>query len=190
MSNPQKKHNWLKISKEYIEGHKLENGDIAYPTLEELSTKYNIHHSIVRKHSTNEHWRDKRATFEEGVVEAARKASIKKRAKDVEVFNDDCYSISNTGLWHLKKTLETHLKEKGQTAMPLPSLESLTRSLERLQKVEAQALGMPGGSMALSGPKGGPIEVEVSTITGLIKEAHELEQAKRAEAAKDSPKKA
>ncbi len=173
------KPNWNDISRIYIEGEINESGDRVYPTLEELSQRFGFRNTTVRRHSSEEHWRDKRTAFQLEVEEQARQARIQKRIKEESDLHDSIFTISKGAIRHLALHLKNLIDEyndwkanpfemKGTKKIPKPSplgkasistLESLARTLERLQRTACVALGTPNQNVAISGPMNGPIEV-------------------------------
>lgn len=168
------KYNWLAIAKEYIEGYRIKHDEVHWPTILELAQKYNINEKLVGKHCTKEQWRRKRDEFQAEVERIALEKAAKKRARDIEEFKDDCYKAANAGKFIVTKHLEKAMNDsKVGKLMPLPDLESASRSLERVQTVGHRALGVPDKATALSGPDNKPIAVEIESWTDIMRLAAE-----------------
>jgi hypothetical protein len=175
--------NWNEVSSLYIEGEISPSGERVYPTLEDVSKKYNVRPGTVRTHAAAEHWRDKRATFQRDLEEKARQLRLEKRAKEELDFHENCFKITKGGIFHLADHLQAMLDDfadwkanpyeevtkDGKTVRikrraPLDKatiamLEAISRTLEKLQKAGCVALGIPDRNTTISGPMGSPIEI-------------------------------
>lgn len=166
------KHDWPKISLDYIEGTISAEGERIYPTLEDIASKYNIRQGMVRKHAAKEHWRDKRGTFQEELAEKEHQIRLARRAREELIFHDNCLKLAKGGIFHLSDHMQQLLdrynsekksraakseKEKKAGAKPsdkekladildadsLRMLDGISRALERFQRIGCIALGIP-----------------------------------------------
>lgn len=161
--------------KEYIEGNINSDGEVVFLTIAELAQKYNIKLSTLQRHCQNESWVRLRADFQAEAERLARDKAAKKRAKDIERFDVDCFKITKSGIWRLSNDMgkDIEASRKKLPMMSLQDLESLARSLERFQTVGHRALGVPDKATAISGPDNGPLELKVTTWADIIRQAAE-----------------
>lgn len=105
---PQKsaKHDWPKISVDYIEGIISKDGERVYPTLEEVAQKYSVRAGIVRKHAAKERWRDMRRTFQEELAEKERQIRLARRSREEITFHDNCLKLAKGGIFHLSDHMQ------------------------------------------------------------------------------------
>ena len=162
-------HDWFKISREYIEGYREKDGSTKYPTTEELGEKYKIRPARVRDHCATERWKDKREAFKRKVANLVEQTRARSRAKEITDFQADCLKISKGGLWPLSKGLERIVRvtnEKGDISKEdMVRLESISRTLERLQKAGHLALGIPQSFTKIQGLESQILETQQTTLT-------------------------
>ncbi len=164
-----KNHDWLTISREYIEGYRQDDGSIRYPTTEELAEKYKIRGNRVRDHCAEERWRDKREAFKRKVANLVEHNRARSRAKEIETFTGDCLKVSKGGLWPLMKSLEHIIRRTEKSGdiskEDLTKLEQISRTLERLQKSGHLALGIPQSMLQIKSEEISTLEISTGNLT-------------------------
>jgi len=147
---------WDQMEKDYVEGIKQSDGSIYHPSYDELASKYGIRASYLRTRAAKEKWRDKKGVFQAEVERRSREEMLRRRVRDINKVNTTCLDLAKEGLYHLGRHLKDRIdaaKQLGLTEpqpMPLKEVESLGRSLERLQKAACVAMGIPYQQVALS----------------------------------------
>lgn len=174
------KYNWPPIRNEYIQGNRIKGDEVEWPTLVELSKKYKMPVQTIEKRSWKEGWVKQRADFQADVERISREKAAKKRARDIEKFDDDCHTISKSGIWRISKEMrdDQEAAREGKPLKPLSDLESIARATERFQTIGHRALGVPDKGIALMGPDGGPIMQETQIILSLEERKKKIEEIK------------
>lgn len=169
------KYNWYAIRKEYVEGNRIKGDEVDWPTLVQLAQKYTIKLKTIERRCRVEGWVRQREEFQAEVERVAREKAAKKRARDIEKFDEDCHKISNSGIWRISKEMkeDQEAARDGKPLKPLSDLESMARATERFQTIGHRALGVPDKATALSGPDNKPIAVEIESWTDIMRLAAE-----------------
>lgn len=139
------KYNWEQLKSEFVEGNINENGIRNWPTLKEISDKYNIDYSYIRKISSNQNWKDCKQLFIQSFENQRQLDRIKHLSEESIKFDNKCIKIVNKGIKVLEDIFEISentIDENGnRQLLNLDTLDIITKSLERLQKIGRLALG-------------------------------------------------
>lgn len=140
------KHNWEVIKSEYIEGvPSEERGELVYPSLRDLSEKYGVSQSTMRKRSAVEDWPTQRNMYQTKIEQMRREKKAKNLATKSAEFDEEIYKIADIGMKHIQghflAAQERFRESRGLEPMTMSSLEQLSRSLERFQRIGRLALG-------------------------------------------------
>lgn len=149
------KNDWIKIKNYYIH-HSI--------SLEDLSKKYKVSVSAVRKHSWQEKWselkREKSTEIEQKVVEKTTKLEIDKKVAANEKHNE----LFNKGLEVAELLLNQYLSElkngKKKTKANAYNLDFVIKAIANAQKGQRQALNIDKEDTT-------NIEPEINIINGL-----------------------
>jgi len=138
------KHDWESIKKDYVEGVEGEDG-LTFPTLINLSEKYNVPMSTLTKRSSMEDWQTERNIYRKKIEDARRDKQAEVMASRAANFDSEVLKIAEAGLKHVQgHFLAAHdafRESNGRNPMPMNSLETLSRSLERFHRIGRLALG-------------------------------------------------
>ena len=144
------KYPWPEIKAEYVEGIN-KNGEIHYPTLEELARKHGCSESSVRKRSAKEDWATERNIYCTKIEQKTQEKKSTVLAGKAAEFDAKVYQITDTAIEHVKghffRVQQQFKDSKGTEPMNEETLERLSRTLEKYQKVGKEALGEETESM-------------------------------------------
>lgn len=139
------KYNWDYLKIEFTEGTLDKNGLRQWPTLKELSNKYSIDYGYIRKISSVKKWRECKQSFIQAFENKKQLDRIKHLSEQSIEFDNKCIKLVNKGIKVLEKIFEISenvVSDNGvKQLLNLDTLEIITKSLERLQKIGRLALG-------------------------------------------------
>ncbi len=151
------KYDWPRIKADYINGEISSGGAVSWPTPETLAEKYGGNVHTIRKKITLDNWMQARKENLKNVELQLRETRAKKRAEDIIGLNDSTLTISQTAIEKIKSAIES--VDTGDQGLDFIQLESLTRSLERLQKISQISLGIHNKDLSPR-PKSGIAEIK------------------------------
>jgi len=93
--------NWEEIYKAYTVGIQTDIG-IDFPTLDDLSKKYNIPAITIRKHSAKEKWVEAREQFLKDTRQKSQQKVVEKISKELIPFDTDVFTEAKRVLEELK----------------------------------------------------------------------------------------
>lgn len=146
------KHDWEKAKSEYIEGIQDSAGNILFPTLQTLSERHKISFSTIRKRSALEDWTTERNIFRSRLEQKRREMKSDILAGKASEFDAGVFRVTEIALSHIKAhfvaanyKLKKSEEEGEENLLPMSinSLEQLSKSLERFQKIGRIVLGEP-----------------------------------------------
>ncbi len=141
-----KRQNWDVIKRVYIEGIPQDN-ELYFPTLEEISKTYNIPHSTTLKRCAKDDWTTQREMYRAKLEERSREKRIEALASKQAEFDADIFKVAQAGLMHIQghflKAQDKLKASKGKEPLAIHTLDSLSKSLERYQRIGRLALGEP-----------------------------------------------
>lgn len=129
------KYDWEKIRDEYV----CASDSLFRPTLDELAAKYRCSPSYLREVAAEQGWTQQASDFSNDVESKRREQRSSELAGELAQFDSACYRVARGGL--------QKIFEKLQAAIALGEpicardLESLSKALEKFQKVGKTALG-------------------------------------------------
>ncbi len=139
------KYDWTEVRIEYVEGYTDGEGNQKWPTMKELSLKHGIPNSYLRRIASSEKWKDEKMNYITNYEHARHTERIKYLAKKSIKFDENCILIAEKGIQRLKDNIlnaDKIIEENGtRVIMPIEELESLAKTLEKLQKIGRLALG-------------------------------------------------
>jgi hypothetical protein len=130
------KHDWIKISKEYVEAP----NDESRPYLEDLAKKYNVSLNYLQQKCAKDKWVEQSKMFLRRVSEEAQSQKITSLASEQTKFDADILIVARglrrqiTG--HLSRSINT------DTLIDPKDIGSLTNSLATIQKIGRTSLDM------------------------------------------------
>lgn len=140
-----KKYDWQHLKDKFIEGCINDDGIRSWPSLKELSDKYKVEYGYIRKISSMQNWRDEKQSFIQALEEQKHLDRIKELSDEAIKFDNRCIKMVNSGVKILEdifEIAENSIDENGnRKLLNLDTLETITKSLERLQKIGRLALG-------------------------------------------------
>jgi hypothetical protein len=93
--------NWEEIYKAYTVGIQTDTG-IEFPTLDDLSKKYNISAIAIRKHSAKEKWTEAREQFLKDTRQKSQQKVVEKISEELIPFDTDVFKEAKRILEELK----------------------------------------------------------------------------------------
>ena len=139
------KHDWDKLKAEYVEGISDGEGNIRFPTLQDISVRNKVSESTLRKQSANDDWANERNIFRSRLEQKRREQKSELLAGKASAFDGTVFRAAELGLQQIMRYLingAQQLKDTGgKKLMPMNQLEALGKSLVRYQQVGRLALG-------------------------------------------------
>ena len=142
-------HDWDLVKREYVEGVIDKDGNLVYPTLAELGKKHKISPDTMRKRSTADNWTNERNIFRTRLAQKHQENRLELLAGKASEFDAGIFRAAEIGLAHIKmhfvKANEAMAKAPEGQKNPLSTsaLNTLSKALERFQRVGRLALGEP-----------------------------------------------
>ena len=160
VSVARRRHDWPTIFLEFVQGYPQEDGSTRWPTLKDISDKYGIKHSQVRRRASDKtdgspkglNWYEHRSRYVALMEQKRLEAAAAARARAATKFDEDCLSIANHGMLNLKaRFLELQagaVKGPGGKIISMPSakpseLHLISNALLNFQKAGRLVLGEP-----------------------------------------------
>ena len=158
-----KRYDWSKVKAEYVEGTRDDQGNIVWPTLEQLAQRYSLSFSTVQKRAARERWAEERKIFGRKVEEARREKKSEALASEAAQFDAEVLRIARAAITQVTAHLALAAKVYRETGEPMDAaeLDRLSRALERLQRAGRLALGEATHSMELQGRVARKYEIEI-----------------------------
>ena len=130
------KHNWDKISKEYIEAP----SDESRPSLPNLAKKYGIGLKYLESKCAKDKWVEQSKIFLRKVFEESQSQKITSLASEQTKFDADILKVARG----LQSQIVLHLNEAVQTKAKLEpkDINTLTSSLSTIQRIGRTALDL------------------------------------------------
>ena len=130
------KHNWDKISKEYIEAP----SDESRPSLPNLAKKYGIGLKYLESKCAKDKWVEQSKIFLRKVFEESQSQKITSLASEQTKFDADILKVARG----LQSQIVLHLNESVQTKAKLEpkDINTLTSSLSTIQRIGRTALDL------------------------------------------------
>lgn len=142
-------HDWDGAKKTYVEGIHDKDGNLVYPTLEETGKRHGISSSSMRKKAADQGWANERDIFRTRLAQKHRENRLELLAGKASEFDAGMFRVVEIGLAHIKmhfvRANEAMNKAPEGQKRPLSTtaLNTLSKALERFQRVGRLALGEP-----------------------------------------------
>jgi hypothetical protein len=133
------KTNWEVIKREYVEGIANSNGELRFPSLDELTKKYQCSYSTLTKRSSSDNWTTEQKLYRRKLEDSRQNKKIEYLASESAEFNAKILRLAGATLSHCAR----HLQESATNGkvMPLLELTRLAQIIERMAKTGNIALG-------------------------------------------------
>jgi hypothetical protein len=157
---------WHRIEYEYVHGIKMPNGEVHWPTFEELAVAHGTGPHTVGSHSAKGFWVQKRATFKKKLSERIAADTLAQRAKDIAALDKDTHAMSRGCLYLTGRRISPRidLAQANDAArridptvpfdevIPLSHLDQIARVIGKLQVIAKESLGLPGSTTKVITP--------------------------------------
>ena len=141
----QSKYPWEQIKTEYVEGIADENGNVHFPTLQELEDKYGMAGSTIRGRAAQEDWATEKNIYQTKLRQKKQEKKVEELARKAAEFDSEVLKVADAAVKHIQGhflAAQDRLREsRGREPMALARLEALSKALERYQKIGRLALG-------------------------------------------------
>jgi hypothetical protein len=130
------KHDWVKISKEYIEAP----SDDLRPSLVALASKYNVSIKYIEQKCSKEKWVEQSKIFLRRVSQESKQEKVSSLAGEQTKFDADILTVARA----LQGQIIGHLNEAKQskTFLPPKDISLLSGSLSTIQRIGRTALDL------------------------------------------------
>ncbi|MCA6508304.1 MAG: hypothetical protein IM586_18165 [Pseudanabaena sp. M172S2SP2A07QC] len=130
------KHDWGKISKEYIEA----SSDDVRPSLQSLAAKYGINHNYLQQRCAKEKWVEQSKIFLRRVSRESKQEKVSSLAGEQTKFDADILTVARA----LQGQIIGHLNEAkvNKTLLPAKDISLLSGSLSTIQRIGRTALDL------------------------------------------------
>ena len=130
------KHDWEKISKEYIEA----SSDDVRPSLQTLAAKYGINHNYLQQRCAKEKWVEQSKIFLRRVSRESKQEKVSSLAGEQTKFDTDVLTVARA----LQGQIIGHLNEAkvNKTLLPAKDISLLSGSLSTIQRIGRTALDL------------------------------------------------
>lgn len=139
------KYNWEDLKIEFTQGSIDDNGVRSWLSLKELSDKHNVEYGYMRKVSSSQNWANCKQMFIQALENQKKIDRIKQLSEDSIKFDNKCIKLVNSGIKVIEEIFEiteNTINENGnRQLLSIDTLDIITKSLERLQKIGRLALG-------------------------------------------------
>jgi hypothetical protein len=139
-----KKINWETIRQDYIQGYKNE-GKLYYPSMRDLSKKYNIDISNIGKQAKKDEWVAKRKIFINKLTTRSQQKTIENFSDETSQFDIKCFIGARNIIEATELTIDMLKKKKEETEIlkskDIKDLKGLTEIRLNAQKEAKLALG-------------------------------------------------
>ncbi len=141
----QGRYNWDQIKTEYVEGIIDENGNLYFPTLQELEEKHGMSGSTIRRRASKEGWATEKDIYQTKIREKKREKKVEELARKAAEFDSEVLKVADAAVKHIQSHFlvaqERMRESRGREPMGLSRLEALSKALERYQKIGRLSLG-------------------------------------------------
>ena len=136
MAGVSQKHDWDKISREYIEAV----SEDVRPSLESLAKKYGVSFGYIQQKCAKDKWVEQSKIFLRKVFEESQSQKITSLASEQTKFDADILKVARG----LQSQIVLHLNEAVQTKAKLEpkDINTLTSSLSTIQRIGRTALDL------------------------------------------------
>jgi hypothetical protein len=130
------KHDWEKISKEYIEA----SSDDVRPSLQSLATKYGINYNYIQQRSAKDKWVEQSKIFLRRVSQESKQEKVSSLAGEQTKFDADILTVARA----LQGQIIGHLNEAkvNKTLLATKDISLLSGSLSTIQRIGRTALDL------------------------------------------------
>jgi hypothetical protein len=130
------KHDWEKISKEYIEA----SSDDVRPSLQSLATKYGINYNYIQQKSAKDKWVEQSKIFLRRVSQESKQEKVSSLAGEQTKFDADILTVARA----LQGQIIGHLNEAkvNKTLLATKDISLLSGSLSTIQRIGRTALDL------------------------------------------------
>jgi hypothetical protein len=130
------KHDWEKISKEYIESP----SDDVRPSLQTLADKYGMSLNYIQQRSAKEKWVEQSKIFLRRVSQESKQEKVSSLAGEQTKFDADILTVARA----LQGQIIGHLNEAkvNKTLLPTKDISLLSGSLSTIQRIGRTALDL------------------------------------------------
>lgn len=149
---------WKAIRVEYVSGS---------DTFGRLAKRHGLKEDTVRKRAGREGWQTAREAAARAVTEKAEAVIGAGRIDELIRFNADDLKMARALRAKAAKMLSWRDKDGQEVPISATDLRALASTVDTAQKVGRLALGMTTENTGLSGPNGGPVEVNTGAREAL-----------------------
>jgi hypothetical protein len=130
------KHDWEKISKEYIEA----SSDDVRPSLQSLAVKYGINYNYIQQRSAKDKWVEQSKIFLRRVSQESKQEKVSSLAGEQTKFDTDILTVARA----LQGQIIGHLNEAKikKELLPPKDISLLSGSLSTIQRIGRTALDL------------------------------------------------
>ena len=130
------KHDWEKISKEYIEA----SSDDVRPSLQTLAEKYGINHNYLQQKCAKDKWVEQSKIFLRRVSQESKQEKVSSLAGEQTKFDADILTVARA----LQGQIIGHLNEAkvNKTLLATKDISLLSGSLSTIQRIGRTALDL------------------------------------------------
>lgn len=186
VKGPKTGFNWESIYREFVEGIAEGPGpeDRTFPTLKALAERHGPAYVTIRERAAAERWTEKKEQYQAQVAFDRQKERSKRLAKNAGEFDEKSYKVGDIGInlvmmrlaeiaqeAQAKKPVRDAAMQNLANGVPIDDkdlrsaiwsreIEGLANAAERFQNIGMKSLGTDVQRHTLSGPGGGPIEVD------------------------------
>jgi hypothetical protein len=130
------KHDWEKISKEYIEA----SSDDVRPSLQSLATKYGINYNYLQQKCAKDKWVEQSKIFLRRVSQESKQEKVSSLAGEQTKFDTDILTVARA----LQGQIIGHLNEAKikKELLPPKDISLLSGSLSTIQRIGRTALDL------------------------------------------------
>ena len=133
------------IRQEFVQGKENDMGERIYPSIDDLSKKYNIPSVTLYRKSQDGNWRDQKQIFKDNLQLEIDTAKAKKMASESQEFDSASLKIAkalqNEIVSFLTKSNERRKQGNDKPYFSPSALNSLGMALQTCQRVGRLALG-------------------------------------------------
>lgn len=162
------RHDWTALEAAYLA---TTHGDLA-----RFAKEAGVRVDVIRRKAAAGGWRGRWAEVQAQALEQAQAATVTNRAEQIATTNEAHFAAAEIVLRGIRAYTDELRNGNGGRLMLRPE-EALrmANALGRIQTVQRIALGVPTEKQAreVSGPDGGPIPVQMSTLTIHVVQARE-----------------
>lgn len=91
---PKPRVNWITVEQEYVTGYVDAGGELYYPSLQDLATRYDLEKNTVAKHSMAKNWVKKRSDYQDLIRKKVTEQKAVDYASEIAQFSKDMFNIA------------------------------------------------------------------------------------------------